>query len=162
MLTQPTTGGTQNGSSVGIYTQCIIVYKFLHVCNCTRITDILQLSFHFAYRPLLVGHHGESKFHCVRKDSCATHSLFARSAHKQCLMMDTRTRASSYDDKEERDRRGQRDRVRAPNQQRWYANYEICVHTLLIHVFCTFGTDLCAQSVISNKISASEPSRKFV
>ncbi len=28
--------------------------------------------------------------------------------------------------------------------------------------FCTFGTDLYAQSVLSNKISASELSRKFI
>ena len=31
-----------------------------------------------------------------------------------------------------------------------------------MHVFCTFGSDLHAQSVLSNKISASDPSRKFV
>ncbi len=28
--------------------------------------------------------------------------------------------------------------------------------------FCTFGTDLYAQSVLSNKISASEISQKFI
>ncbi len=28
--------------------------------------------------------------------------------------------------------------------------------------FCTFGTDLYAQSVLVNKISASEISRKFI
>ncbi len=34
--------------------------------------------------------------------------------------------------------------------------------TRCVHVFCTFGADLCAQSVLRNKISASEFSRKFI
>ncbi len=35
------------------------------------------------------------------------------------------------------------------------------IHTHCIHVFCTFGADFFAQSVLINKISASELSRKF-
>ncbi len=31
-----------------------------------------------------------------------------------------------------------------------------------MHVFCTFGADLYAQSVLFSKISASELSRKFI
>ncbi len=36
----------------------------------------------------------------------------------------------------------------------------ICTHCM--HVFCTFGTDLYAQSVLNNKISALEITRKFI
>ncbi len=43
------------------------------------------------------------------------------------------------------------------------AQLEYILHcTHYIHVFCTFGTDLYAQSVLINKISASELSRKFI
>ncbi len=35
-------------------------------------------------------------------------------------------------------------------------------HANCLQVFCTFGTNLCAQSVQINKISASELSRKFI
>ena len=40
------------------------------------------------------------------------------------------------------------------------SSVEIC--TRFIHVFCTFGVDWHAQSVLINKISASELSRKFI
>ena len=36
----------------------------------------------------------------------------------------------------------------------------ICTHR--VHVFCTFGSDLHAQSVLIDEISASELSRKFI
>ncbi len=36
-----------------------------------------------------------------------------------------------------------------------------CIYTLHTH-FCTFGADLYAQSVLINKISESELSRKFI
>ncbi len=36
------------------------------------------------------------------------------------------------------------------------------MYTLHARFFCTFGTDLYAQSVLTNKISASELSRKFI
>ncbi len=40
------------------------------------------------------------------------------------------------------------------------SSVEIC--TRCIHVFCTFDADLYAQTVPSNKISASELRRKFI
>ncbi len=50
-----------------------------------------------------------------------------------------------------------------PNHQRWYAKRKLGrnIHTLHTR-FCTLGADLHAQSVLINKISASELSRKFV
>ncbi len=50
-----------------------------------------------------------------------------------------------------------------PNHQLWHARWKLSrsTHTLHTH-FCTFGADLCAQSVLSNKISASELRRKFI
>ncbi len=47
------------------------------------------------------------------------------------------------------------------NHQRWYAKWKLSwsMYTLRTH-FCTFRTDLYAQSVLSNKISASELSRE--
>ena len=53
---------------------------------------------------------------------------------------------------------------RGPNHQRGYAkwnlswNYRYTLHTC----FCMFGTNLYAQSVLINKISASQLSQKFV
>ncbi len=51
----------------------------------------------------------------------------------------------------------------APNHQRWYAKCKLScnIYTLLIR-FCTFGADLYAQSVLINKNSASELTRKFI
>ncbi len=49
--------------------------------------------------------------------------------------------------------------VQLPNHQRWYAQSGSSVGNTVF--FCTFGTDLYAQSVISNKIAASELGRKF-
>ncbi len=52
-----------------------------------------------------------------------------------------------------------------PNHQRWHAKMEAqsehahVAHTLF---FCTSGADLHAQSVLINKISSSELSRKFI
>ncbi len=36
------------------------------------------------------------------------------------------------------------------------------IRTRCIRVFCTFGTDLYAPSVLINKVSASQLSRKFI
>ena len=36
------------------------------------------------------------------------------------------------------------------------------IRTRCMHVFCTFGVDLYAQSVLVNKVSASELSQKFI
>ncbi len=51
-----------------------------------------------------------------------------------------------------------------PNHQRWYAKWKlssgICTHC--IHAFAGLAPILHAQSVLSNKISASELSRKFI
>ncbi len=51
-----------------------------------------------------------------------------------------------------------------PNQQRWYAKWKrsvgICTHCM--HVFARLAPDLCAQSVLISKISASELRRKFI
>ncbi len=53
--------------------------------------------------------------------------------------------------------------VSSPNHQRWYAKWKLSRNTYTLHTrFCTFGADLYAQSVLSNKISASELSRKFI
>ncbi len=50
-----------------------------------------------------------------------------------------------------------------PNHQRWYAKWKLSRNIYTSHTrFCTFGTDLYAQSVIINNISASELSRKFI
>ncbi len=54
--------------------------------------------------------------------------------------------------------------VNTPNHQRWYTNGS-SVEILYIHIayiFCMFGANLYAQSVLINKISASELSRKFI
>ena len=51
-----------------------------------------------------------------------------------------------------------------PNQQRWYAKWKLslkCVH-IAYNVFVRFGTDLHAQSVLIDKVSASELRRKFI
>ena len=53
--------------------------------------------------------------------------------------------------------------VRAPNQQRWYAKCKLSRNMYTLYTrFYTFGPDFHAESVISNKISASELSRKFI
>ena len=54
-------------------------------------------------------------------------------------------------------------RVCLPNHQRWRAKWKLSrnVHTLHTR-FGTFGTELYAQSVLSNKISALELTRKFI
>ncbi len=50
-----------------------------------------------------------------------------------------------------------------PNHQRWYAEWRLSRNTYTLHArFCTFGADLHAQSVLGNKISASELRRKFI
>ncbi len=53
--------------------------------------------------------------------------------------------------------------VCVPNHIWWYAKWKLSwnIHTLHTR-FCTFGTDLHAQSVLINKISASELSQKFI
>ena len=50
-----------------------------------------------------------------------------------------------------------------PNQQRWHAKMEAqSEYVSPLHTwFCTFGADLCAQSVLIIKISVSELSRKL-
>ncbi len=55
-------------------------------------------------------------------------------------------------------------RSTVPNHQRWCAKMEAqSEHICIAYTcFCTFPTDLYAQSVIINKISASELSRKFI
>ncbi len=53
--------------------------------------------------------------------------------------------------------------LRAPNHHRWYAKCKLSRNAYtLCSCFCTFGTDLCARSVLINKISASELRRKFI
>ncbi len=50
-----------------------------------------------------------------------------------------------------------------PNHQRWYAKWKLSWNMHTLHTrFCTFGTDLHAPSVLSNKTSASELSRKLI
>ena len=50
-----------------------------------------------------------------------------------------------------------------PNHQRWYAKWKFISNIYRMHThLCMFGVDLYAQSVLSNKISASELSRKFI
>ncbi len=49
-----------------------------------------------------------------------------------------------------------REKKSLPNHQRWHAKWNM--HTCI----CTFGADLYAQSVLINKISASELSWKFI
>ncbi len=51
-----------------------------------------------------------------------------------------------------------------PNHQRWYAKWKLrmCTYTLHTH-FCTFGADLCAQSVlVSKNFCIGSISRKFI
>ncbi len=55
--------------------------------------------------------------------------------------------------------------VQNPNHQRWYAKWKFSWNTgmYILHTcFCTFGADLHAQSMLINKASASELSRKFI
>ena len=49
-------------------------------------------------------------------------------------------------------------KARTPNHQRWYVKCKLSrsMYALHVHVFWTFGADLYAQSVLINKISASE------
>ena len=50
-----------------------------------------------------------------------------------------------------------------PNQQRWYAEWKLSRSTYMLSTrFRTFRTNLHAQSVLINKISASELTRKFI
>ncbi len=50
-----------------------------------------------------------------------------------------------------------------PNHQRWYAKWKLSRNMSTLHAhFCTFGTDLYAQSVMISKISASELRRKSI
>ena len=51
-----------------------------------------------------------------------------------------------------------------PNHQRWHPKWKLSRNmcTCCMHVFCTLGADLHAQSALANKISASELSRKFI
>ena len=53
----------------------------------------------------------------------------------------------------------------SPNHQRWHAKWKLS-RSEYAHVahtfFCTLGADLYAQSVLINKISASELSRKLI
>ncbi len=51
----------------------------------------------------------------------------------------------------------------APNHQRWYAKGKLSwnIHALRTR-FCSFGADLYAQSVLSDKILAVELSRKII
>ncbi len=51
----------------------------------------------------------------------------------------------------------------SPNHQWWCAKWKLGWNTYALHTyFCTFGADLCAQSVLINKISASELRRKLI
>ena len=55
--------------------------------------------------------------------------------------------------------------VLLPNHQRRYANMKAqleYMHIAYTFFFCTFGTDLYAQSVLINKTSTSELSWKFI
>ncbi len=53
--------------------------------------------------------------------------------------------------------------VHFPNHQRWYAKWKFSQSMYTLHSrFRTFGTDLYAQSVLSNKKSASELGQKFI
>ncbi len=50
-----------------------------------------------------------------------------------------------------------------PNHQQWYAKWKLSWNMYTLHTrFCTFGTDLYAQSVIINNISAAELSQNFI
>ncbi len=50
-----------------------------------------------------------------------------------------------------------------PNQQRRYAKWKLSRNMYTLHKrFSTFGTDLYAQSVLINNISASDLSRKLI
>ncbi len=50
-----------------------------------------------------------------------------------------------------------------PNHQRRHAKWKLSSNVYTLHTrFCTLGADSYAQSVLINKISASELSRKFV
>ena len=52
---------------------------------------------------------------------------------------------------------------RGPNHQLWYAKWKLSRNMYTLHSrFCTFCPNLYAQSVIINKISASELSRRLV
>ncbi len=52
----------------------------------------------------------------------------------------------------------------APNRQRWCAKWKLSWNTYTLHArFCTSGrADLYVQSVLFNKISAAELSRKLI
>ena len=50
-----------------------------------------------------------------------------------------------------------------PNHQRWYAKWKLSWNVYTLHAcFCTLCANLCAQSVLINKISASELRQKFI
>ncbi len=52
---------------------------------------------------------------------------------------------------------------RIPNHQQWYAKWKLSCNIYALHTrFRMFGADLYAQSVIVNKLSASELIRKFI
>ncbi len=53
--------------------------------------------------------------------------------------------------------------VLLPDRQRWYAKWKLSSDMCTLHTrLCTFGADLYAQSVLSNKIPALELSWKFI
>ncbi len=60
-------------------------------------------------------------------------------------------------------RAGATERKWLPNHQRWHAKWELSRNMYTSHTcFWTFGTDLNAKSVLTNKISASELGRNFI
>ena len=62
-------------------------------------------------------------------------------------------------------RAGELHSLQVPNHHRWHAKWKLSWNsysTHCMHVFCTFGTNLYTQSVLINKISASELSQKFI
>ena len=53
--------------------------------------------------------------------------------------------------------------VHCPDHRRWCAKWKLSQNAYTLHTsFCTFSADLYAQSVLNNKISASELSQRFI
>ncbi len=53
--------------------------------------------------------------------------------------------------------------IDVPTTNRWYAKWKLSWNMYALNTrFCTLGADLYAQSVLTNKISLSELTRKFV
>ena len=139
-LWNPTTnGGMQSGSSVGTCTLCMHVFgKF--GAN-LRVESMIinkisasEISRKFVKGALLVGRSEED---CQLEQSCCSLLLGHPVYFTTCKT--------------------------EPNQQWWHAKWKFSRNMYTLRTrFCTFGADLRAQSVLINKISASEISRKFV